>query len=260
MRRLHSFLAACCLLAPIVPAHAARPVTLCFERTEVQPWRTLDGKGLNFELLAEVARRLGIAFDYQSMPWKRCLAQLQANEVDGAFAASFSRERLALGVYPGAAADGEQADPARRMHMDTYLLVRRKGSRVDWDGKRFTGLDGRVGVQLGYSVADFLRAHNILVDEGSQRYDELAEKLVAGRLAAAAVGGGVALRLKDLPFADQLEVRPVPLIEKPYYLVLSHDFARRDAALARRIWQTIEEVRNTPAYQRRERDMLGGRN
>ena len=46
-------LAAWCMLAP---AQAAAPggVTLCFERQEVPPWRTLDGGGLNFELLAEV--------------------------------------------------------------------------------------------------------------------------------------------------------------------------------------------------------------
>src|SRR4051794_18470700 len=89
------------LLAGAPALAAAKPrITLCFERQEVPPWRTLDGGGLNFELLNEVARRTGVDFDYQSMPWKRCLAQLKANQVGGAFAVSFSRERLALGAYP----------------------------------------------------------------------------------------------------------------------------------------------------------------
>jgi polar amino acid transport system substrate-binding protein len=231
---------------------AGKPsVPLCFERQEVLPWRTLDGGGLNFELLNEVGRRVGVQFDYQSMPWKRCLAQLKANQVGGAFAVSFSQERLALGAYPG----GQQADPERRMHIDRYVLARRKGSRIDWDGKAFRNLDGRIGFQLGYSVGDFLRAQGVLVDEGSQRSDELLQKLVSGRVEAAALGGGDAVRLVRGPLAAQIEVLPLPLLEKPYYLMLSHDFVARQPALAERIWKAIAEVRNSPAYRKREREL-----
>ena len=249
-----SGLFACCLLAGL-PAAAGHTVTLCFERQEVLPWRTPDGGGLNFELLGEVARRTGIAFDYQSMPWKRCLAQLKANQVGGAFAVSYSRERLALGAYPG----GATADPNRRMHIDRYVLVRPRGSKVDWDGRNFSNLDGRIGFQLGYSVGDFLRARNVPVDEGSQRSDELVQKLLAGRLAAAALGGGDTVRLMRQPqLASRLEVLPAALVEKPYYLMLSHDFVKNNPALAERIWKTIEEVRTSPDYRRRERELTGG--
>jgi polar amino acid transport system substrate-binding protein len=259
-------LSACCMSAGMLdgPSAVAAPamdpgtVTLCFERQEVLPWRTLDGGGLNFELLTEVARRTGLVFDYQSMPWKRCLAQLKADQVGGAFAVSFNRERLALGVYPGAHPGDGQADPARRMHVDTYVLARRKGSRVGWDGKRFSNLDGRIGFQLGYSIGDFLRARNLPVDEGSQRSDELVQKLMAGRLAAAALGGGDAVRLVRGAVAEQIEVLPVPLVEKPYYLVLSRAFVAKHPELAQRIWKTIEEVRASPAYRKRERELSGG--
>jgi polar amino acid transport system substrate-binding protein len=240
------------LLAGAQAAGASKPsIPLCFERQEVLPWRTLDGGGLNFELLNEVARRTGVEFDYQSMPWKRCLAQLKANQVGGAFAVSFSQERLALGAYPG----GQKADPQQRMHVDRYMLARRKGSRVDWDGKAFRNLDGRVGFQLGYSVGDFLRAQGVLVDEGSQRSDELLQKLVTGRVEAAALGGGDALRLVRGPLAEQIEVLPLPLVEKPYFLMLSHDFVAKQPALAERIWKTIAEVRTSPAYRKREREL-----
>lgn len=238
-------------------AQAAGPgtVTLCFERQEVPPWRTLDGGGLNFELLAEVGRRTGVTFDYQSMPWKRCLEQLKANQVNGAFAVSFNRERMDLGAYPG----GANADPSKRMHVDTYLLVRRRGSRLDWDGKDFKHLDGRIGVQLGYSVGDFLRSRGVPVDEGSQRSDELAQKLIAGRLAGAALGGGDAKRLLRGPIAAQLEVLPTPLIEKPYYLVLSHAFVANQPQLAARLWDAIGEARASAAYRKREQALLGER-
>jgi polar amino acid transport system substrate-binding protein len=227
----------------------------------VRPWRTLDGGGLNFELLAEAAKRTGVTVDYQSMPWKRCLEQLKANQVDGAFAVSFNLERMALGAYPGVspAAKYPHADPSKRMHVDTYMLVRRRGSRLDWDGKSFRNLHGRIGFQLGYSVGDFLRARGVEVDEGSQRADELAQKLIAGRVAGAALGGGDAARLMRGPYAGRLELLPVALIEKPYFLVLSNAPVASRPQLAKRLWDAIEEVRNSPAYRKREQHELGSR-
>lgn len=245
--------ALCCVLA-CGQALAKETITLCFERQEVLPWRTLDHKGLNFELLDEVALKLNIVFDYQSMPWKRCLEQLKDNQVGGAFAVSFSRDRLALGAYPG----GDEPDTAKRMHVDRYVLVRRKGGRIDWDGKAFRNVDGAIGVQLGYSVGDFLRHQNVPVDEGSQRASELAQKLIAGRVVAAALGGGDAANLMKSPLSAQLEVLPAPLIEKPYYLVLSRALAAANPQMAGRIWKTIEQVRTSPAYQKRLREDFEG--
>jgi polar amino acid transport system substrate-binding protein len=260
MRRVLLFTLAACLFAQ-APARAApgERITLCFERQEVLPWRTLNYDGLNFELLADVARRTGVGFDYQSMPWKRCLEQLKANQVDGAFSVSFSRERMALGAFPGVAVGmpDPQPDATRRMHMDSYVLVRPRGSRLDWDGKQFHHLDGRIGFQLGYSVGDFLRAHGVRVDEGSQRSDELAQKLVAGRLAGAALGGRTTARLMRGPFANRLEVLPVPLVDKPYYLVFSHAFANSRPQLVTRLWEAVEQARLSPAYRKHELEAVG---
>ncbi len=247
--------AACAVLCALAcaPLFAKETITLCFERQEVLPWRTLNGGGLNFELLNQVASRLGIVFDYQSMPWKRCLEQLKANEVGGAFAVSFAPSRRELGEFPG----GASPDPAKRMHVDRYILVRKKGARIDWDGKALKNVDGAIGVQLGYSVGEFLRAQGVQVDEGSQRASELAQKLIAGRLAGAAVGGGDAVSLMHGPLAPQLEALPQPLIEKPYYLVLSHALVASNPQLAARIWKGVEEARNSPAYRKLLRDAEG---
>lgn len=255
MRHLPTILlGACCAIASAFAA-ARETITLCYERQEVLPWRTLDNQGLNFDLLGEVARRTGVRFEYQSMPWKRCLAQLRDNQVGGAFAVSFNRERMELGAFPG----GQKADAGKRMHVDRYVLVRRKGSTVEWDGRKLRNLDGRVGFQLGYSVGDFLREQGVAVDEGSQQADELIQKLLAGRVAAAALGGGDAVRLMRGPLASRIEVLPVPLVEKSYYLVLSQALVARDPDLAARIWNAVEQVRSSATYRRREQQLMGGR-
>lgn len=241
--------------AACAPALAKDTITLCFERQEVLPWRTLNGGGLNFELLNQVAAKLDITFDYQSMPWKRCLEQLKANEVGGAFAVSFNLGRMAIGEYPG----GANPDFGKRMHIDRYVLMRKKGARIDWDGKKLSNVNGAIGFQLGYSVGDFLRSMRVPVDEGSQRASELAQKLIAGRLAGAALGGGDAVSLMNGPLAPQLEVLPLPLIEKPYFLILSHALVASNPQLAERIWKAVEEARNSPGYRKLARDAEGGR-
>jgi polar amino acid transport system substrate-binding protein len=246
---------AAALLALTLPlaSHAAdKPkevVSLCFEAQDVLPWRTEKGGGLNFELLKMVEQRLDIQFNYLSIPWKRCLAQLKANAVDGAFAVSYKPDRRELGEYPG----GEKIDVGKRMHVDRYVVLRKKGSKVEWDGKSFRNLDGPIGFQLGYSVGDVLRAQNLEVDEGSQRAVELARKLIAGRVAAAAIGGSDAGGLMRGPLKSELEQLPIPIIEKPYFLILSHAMVASRPQLSERIWRAVEQSRNSAAYKKLER-------
>lgn len=233
-------------------ASAQEVVTLCFERQDVKPWRTQQGGGLNFELLKLVGQRLDIQFDFHSVPWKRCLQQLQANAYDGAFAVSYKPDRRELGVFPG----GSSIDNSKRMHVDSYMLLKRKGSKVEWDGKTLRNVDGPVGFQLGYSVGDVLKKLGVETDEGSQRADELARKLIAGRLGAAALGGSDAHNVMQGPLGAQLEMLPAPLIEKPYFLILSHGMMAKRPDLAQRIWAAMEPARNSPAYKKLERAAL----
>lgn len=232
------------LLAASAPLFAAERLTFCFENKLVAPWRNVDQTGLNFELLRRVEKKLDLRFDYQLLPWKRCLAKLKANEVDGAFTVSFSQERREYGAYPG----NEQADARRRMHYARYFLVRKKGSEVDWDGKQFVKLDGKIAFQLGYSVGDLLNALKVPVDETADSPYKVGRKVVAGRVAGAAMMDSDTYAVMQGPLASRLEVVATPLIEKPYFLMLSNALVKARPALAEQIWKQVEEVRNSKEY------------
>jgi polar amino acid transport system substrate-binding protein len=242
------------LLARPAQTAAAPPaketITLCYENVEVVPWRKANGGGLNFELLNLVAHQLDVTFDYRSAPWKRCLALIKGNEVGGVFAASFLPERLELAEYPG----GSVPDIGKRLHIDHFVMLRKKGSRADWDGKAFSNVNGAIGYQLGYSIGNFLRSKGMQVDEGTQSPYTLVNKLLAGRLAAVAMGNSDATRVMGGPMAADLEAIPTPLLEKPYYLIFSHALVTSNPQLTARIWKTIEDVRNGPAYTKLVRD------
>lgn len=236
------------------------PVQLCYERLDIQPWRTLDGRGLNIELIRLAAARAGIPVQFVTLPWKRCLSEMRDGAVHGVFAASFLPERLAFGAYPG----GNPADPSMQLYADGYTLVRRKGDPIKWDGKHLTGLNGPVGVQIGYSVAHDLRKMGVSVDEGSQSAKELLQKLQLGRLGAAAMGNSDAQMLlgdatQPGEFAATTEALPVPLVQKAYYLMLSHQFVQDTPFMANKLWQGIAVARRSPEYQKLVREVASGR-
>lgn len=233
----------------------SHPLQLCYERADIRPWRRTDDTGLNFDLIRMAAARAKVSVEFVNLPWKRCQALLQNNEVQGLFAASFQPDRMALGAYPG----GAQPDASRRLYVDRYVLVRRKGDPVDWDGKKLHHLQGTVGTQLGYSVGRTLQKLGVPVDDGSQTAPELLKKLLSGRVGAIALGGSdAAVHLADgAPFAAQLEVAPLALEEKPYYLLLSHQLINDQRELAERLWSGLAAARQSAEYQRLERAALG---
>jgi polar amino acid transport system substrate-binding protein len=226
------------------PLLAADKLTLCYENKIVLPWRSTQQEGLNFELFKRVESRLDINFDYELLPWKRCLAKLKSNEVDGAFSVSFSDERRQFGVFPGV----DHADAKKRLHFARYFLVRKKGSQIDWDGKQFQHVDGKIAFQLGYSVGDLLHQLKMEVDETSDSPYNVGRKVVAGRVAGAAMIDSDVTALMRGPLAPELDVVTTPLVEKPYFLMLSNALVKSRPALAEHIWKSIEEVRNGREY------------
>jgi polar amino acid transport system substrate-binding protein len=245
--RLARSLAAGALCAAIcTPLLAADRLSLCFENKNVMPWRSLAREGLNFEMLKRVEARLGIVFHFESLPWKRCLAKLKANEVDGAFTVSYTDERRQYGAFPG----NGQADAKKRMHFARYFLIRKKGSAIDWDGKQFSHLDGKIGHQLGYSVGEFLEGLHVPADESSDSPYNMARKVLNGRLAGAAMFDSDVRELMLGPLAPHLEKLATPLVERAYYLILSNVLVKARPELAERIWKSVEEVRNGREYGR----------
>jgi polar amino acid transport system substrate-binding protein len=236
------------------PIRADEAFVFCFEKADVRPWRTADGGGLNIELLNRVAKKIGVTFAYQGMPWKRCLAELKANRVNGAIGASFKADRLEIGVYPG----GNPPNAHKRLNNDRYVAMRRKGNPLQWDGKVFSQLDGSIGIQLGYSIGESLKIMGLPVDEGAQRASELVLKLAAGRVAAAVLLEGEARYLLDREqsLGEQLEIFPIPVADKAYFLMLSHALVQTQPPMAARIWDSVEEIRNSPSYRKLERETL----
>lgn len=263
MRRPGKPLAALLLLAmglgaggtmadPSVRARASEPATLdfCFEETPAVPWRTRQKQGLYFELLDEVARRLGLRFNYHPQPWTYCIAEVAAGRKHGAFAVAFSPERVRVFAFP----PGAPAHEADVLRQDDIVLIRRRGTAVDVVDGRLVGATRPIGVLPGYAIGDDLRRAGWEVEATSRDHLVQLSRLANGDLDAIALSafrwaqlqaaGGVAL--------EALEALREPILDKRYYLGLSHAFVAGNPDLAQRLWSTTRDVRNGEVFQQRE--------
>jgi polar amino acid transport system substrate-binding protein len=233
---------------------AKRPVLqICTGDDESPPWQYTDRPGVVIHMMRMVEKAVGGKFVIQAKPWKRCLSELNAGQVDAAFKASYSPERAAEGaVYPMVA---DRLDVDKRLLTDQYSLFKFKGGPVEWDGKRLVA-DGIIGAQTGFSVVTQLRGLGATVDDGTRQAPTNLQKLLRGRVVAVALQtqAGDALLARNPEFAAHLERVQPALIEKPYFLVFSRSFYAEHESHARLIWTAIARARESTEYKNLLRD------
>ncbi len=222
-------------------------VRFCHEDVDVYPWVLKDRPGLNIVHLKAVEQQLGVKIETLPLPWKRCQDDMKEGKVDGIFAASFKPERMEIGVYPMQA---DKPDASRAMMVDGYSLYRQKGGATQWDGKKLT-TTGSIGAQPGYSVVDQLKQLGVKVDEGTKTAEDNLKKLLAGRVDAVALQtleGDNALRTVP-EFSAKIEKMSPPLVDKPFFLMLSKQLVAKHPEFAKEIWKALSDVRESSDYK-----------
>jgi polar amino acid transport system substrate-binding protein len=223
-------------------------IKLCTDNVESYPWVVNGRDGLNVIHLKQVGQKLGIKIEISSIPWARCLDDMRQGTMDGAFSASFKQDRLAMGLYPGAS---DKPDMAKFLMMSGYSLYRLKENNVSYDGKTISNLTSAVGAQQGYSIVDQLKSMGVRVDDGTRGADDNLRKLLAGRLQVVALQtqeGDNSITQSE--FSGKVEKMSPPLVEKPYFLMLSKQFYGKHTEFANEVWDTVVSVRESPEFKK----------
>lgn len=248
MQRTFSSIALLALSLAAQAADKPASIKLCYDSEDSYPWTMKDRPGADSLMLKQVEQKLGVKIEQMPLPWKRCLDEMRGGQVDGAFAASFKTERMELGAYPMA---GDRPDSSKQMHIDSYSLFRLKGGNVDWDGSKLQNVSGAIGAQSGYSIVDQLKGMGVRVDDGTRSADDNLRKLMTGRVAAVALqtreGDNSLHAAPDM--AAKIEKVPTPLVEKPYYLMLSKQLVGKYGDFSKEIWKAVAEVRESADYK-----------
>ncbi|MFC3152900.1 substrate-binding periplasmic protein [Litoribrevibacter euphylliae] len=257
---MKSMVSAClALMLSSGAALAEQTVTFTYENVDSYPWSMKDGSGVNFILLEMTDEALPeVAFKYIQAPWQRCLHNIENGITEGCFAASFKEKRLQHGLYPATHSGGD-VDPGMRLHSSSYSLYVKKDSNVNVTGKMtISGLTGKVAAPAGYSIGDDLAKAGYQVDAKSSKTLNNFQKLLSGRVdaVAALTLNGDNILASDSKFSGQLKAIETPLVDKPYYLMLSKQFVNSNKALAEKIWMKAAEIRETKAFKDKAGEFL----
>ena len=228
-------------------ATGAVPIRACTEDNDSYPWLILGQVGVTNFQLKMVERRLGSKIELTPLPWRRCIAEVQAGTRDAAIKISFSPSRaMEVGVFP---MHQGKLDVSKRLHFDSYSLYRVKGSAVSWDGKVLKAT-GKIGAQAGFSIIEQLQALGAQIDEGGRSAEEHLQKMLLGRVVAVALqtNQGDSALAKNPEFKLNIERITPLLVEKPYFLMFSKQFYQQNPEFSAAVWQTIELVRESPEY------------
>lgn len=241
------------MLIMAVAVNAGTKIILSYEDEPVTPYSLgsgitvpADKPGLTVDMLKIVGKNLGLDIEFKRLPWKRCLKNLASGTVDGAFQASFKEKRKAFGQYPNK--DGK-IDPSRQVATMSYYLYKKKGTNVTWDGKTLFTDGKQVGAVLGFSIVSDLEKLGVVVDQGKSTELNL-KKVLKNRMPATcelSTEADFKINANKEAFKDIVKMEP-PIKVKPYYLMLSHQFIKKNPKLAEKIWDEIKKVVNSPEY------------
>lgn len=238
------------VLAILLAAPHAQAVTLriCIDIHPHPPLLTPDGGGIAGRLARAAASAAGFAVELHTVPILRCRALLATGELHAFPMTPRTAELAAIARFPER---NGMPDKSRASAVARLVAFRRVGSRVDWDGERFTGLDRPVLVpSTRVRLLDLVKAAGAPIDSSASSLELNFAKLLAGR-GDAAVGfdgeGQVLMALSQ--FAGKIEMVPLALGEDAFYLAVDRAFYASHKDQVEAMWNQIARLKTMPEYQ-----------
>ena len=186
-------------------------------------------------------KELNIKFNFNRDSGVRGQKKLQFNKTDMLLFVSYKASRKKTGVYP-TNKDGSINTNKRTMNL-AYCLYVLKDSNLNWDGNNFLNLNGKIGATKGYSIVSFLEKRGVKVSQNSSNLGD-PKKLIAKRIQGFAnQESKIDPFLKNNPdIASKIKKIKIPLKTKPYYILFSHEFYKKNKELSNKLWDKLKQI------------------
>jgi polar amino acid transport system substrate-binding protein len=235
------------LLTSLLLVGTAQAVKVCVPSNPFPPLTFPEHVGQGQWLARRATEQAGGTVQFESVPWPRCLKGATDGDYDAAMPPTGARSvQLAIPLK----SDGTP-DESKAIGDANLVVVRRVGSKAQWDGKRFSGLNGAVMFNRGIvAVREKLEALGAQGDEGAQPNESLLQKLVMGRAELLIMNGSAALTdLADPAYAGRLEILPEPFIGITGYLGFNKTYQASNRVFVDAVWAGIVRLRNSPEFR-----------
>ncbi|WP_273432623.1 ABC transporter substrate-binding protein [Chitinibacter tainanensis] len=201
MRRI--FVAVCCWLGLAATAMALpSSLRVCWEEGEKPPYLMIEDngavRGIAVEMLTDILWHAGIRPEHVIRPWRRCLAELEAGQVDLVPNASYRSDRAQYALY---------SDELYETHL--ALFYRKDRFRIP---PRVTDRDSMQGFRLGGVLGFNYDQYQGLVriDTSARDREMLLRMLQAGRFHLALEQVEVVRMMAQQGLLDWRELAYVP--------------------------------------------------
>ncbi|NHQ86654.1 amino acid ABC transporter substrate-binding protein [Iodobacter sp. HSC-16F04] len=196
--------------------------------------------GIAIEQVRAAATHCGIVPDIERYPPLRLLNSLKSNLIQGVLMLSYTGERATFAVYP---MRDDLPDHSQRLTTLSYAFFVNQSSKLAWDGKSLTGLKGKVGANMGWSVVKDLERFNIPFEAALSVENNFA-KLNAGRIDAYATQQNVGDAFLEQHKKFKIRRLEPDISTKDYFLIFSKSFYAEHPGLATCIWKKIGDERD----------------
>ena len=210
-------------------------------RIVTEPWAPFvfvkDGKpaGIDYEITAEVFKRLGINVQWQFLPWKRCLMMVEQGQVDGVLDIFESTERQSQLLYP--------SEPLSTVEFALFQANARPHHFERLEDLK----DLRVGISPGFLYSETFRESTLFEREPAPTLEANLGKLALGRIDLVITDRRVGqYALKQMKLSDQISQLPTIVSSDRQFLAL-----RKNAGmdlLAQRFAIELRRFKQEPAY------------
>ena len=210
-------------------------------RIVTEPWAPYayeengQAKGLDYETTTIVFQRLGVDVEWQFLPWKRCLMQLEQGKADGALDIFHNDERDGILLYP--------SEPLSEVAFVMFYAKARPHPFTTLDDLK--GLT--IGTSPGYLYSSAFRDATGLKHEDGPSHEANFGKLILGRIDLLITDRRVGQRLlNQLQLQDQVDQSPTVIARKNQYLAI-----RRNAGmdlLVQRFGAELRRFKQEPVY------------
>ncbi len=252
----------CCLLAVLLLAVNSRAIEIkvatgvngdppyVYGDTEI----STSYPGVTIDILRLIETKYDIKFIITKLPWKRVVAKVKDNQLDGGFHFSFKQKRKSFVAYPIKVGQTEPA-PKYSISNRSYTLYRLQGQSIHWSGQKIIWPEARnltVAAIRGGSIIEDLKAAGHEVLEVSNDL-QLINLLLSQRVHSfVALENMIDPKIQNLPSTQRVLIeKSLPaIVNKPYYIAFSKKFYQEHKGLAWKIWQTIEEIKTNGELQK----------
>jgi polar amino acid transport system substrate-binding protein len=249
--RRYGLLPLLCIGLLLAQAQAECLITLGYNDDPIPPYierpvPSAGPQGCAIQLVTQAARELKCLIVWQRLPNLRVLHETIHQQTDGALLYSWTGERSKALVYPQR---NGALDASRRVTTLNYMLYRRQGSNLDWDGQALTPAACVVGFNRGWSIGSYLDEQAIPHSSGNDSEHNL-KRLEKGRICAYATleeSGDAAIA----HFPGRFEKLPIPLLRKDYFVVFNPFYYQQHSQQVEQLWNKIGQLRDSALSPRK---------